>query len=74
MIWQKVENGKVIDNTAEATSASKKREPGKLDKEDFLNLLVAQMKYQDGAHRGELTGERARRKDRYHASDQPCDG
>ena len=47
MIWQKVENGKVIDNTAEATSASKKREPGKLDKEDFLNLLVAQMKYQD---------------------------
>lgn len=47
MLWQKVENGKLIDTSAEGTSASKKREPGKLDKEDFLKLLVAQMKYQD---------------------------
>lgn len=47
MLWQKVENGKVVDTSTEATSASKRKEPGKLDKEDFLNLLVAQMKYQD---------------------------
>ena len=47
MLWQKVENGQIIDTSAEGTSASTKKEPGKLDKEDFLKLLVAQMKYQD---------------------------
>ena len=47
MLWQNVENGQLVDTSAEGTSASKKREPGKLDKEDFLKLLVAQMKYQD---------------------------
>ena len=47
MLWQKVENGTLVDTSAEATSASKQKEPGKLDKEDFLKLLVAQMKYQD---------------------------
>lgn len=47
MLWQKVENGKLIDTSAQGTSASTQKQPGKLDKEDFLNLLVAQMKYQD---------------------------
>ena len=46
-LWQKVENGKVIDTSASATSSSKEKTNNKLDKEDFLNLLVAQMKYQD---------------------------
>lgn len=47
MLWQKVENGKWVDTSAQGTSASTQKEPGKLDKEDFLKLLVAQMKYQD---------------------------
>ena len=47
MLWQKVENGQLVDTSAQGTSASTNKEPGKLDKEDFLNLLVAQMKYQD---------------------------
>ena len=46
-LWQKVENGKVVDTSASATSSSKEKTNNKLDKEDFLNLLVAQMKYQD---------------------------
>ena len=41
MLWQKVENGKLIDTSAQGTSASTQKQPGKLDKEDFLNLLVA---------------------------------
>ncbi len=48
-----VENGKVVDNSAEATSpstnksnAASKQKSG-LDKEAFLQLLVAQMQYQD---------------------------
>ena len=46
-LWQKVENGAVVDTSASATSASKEKTNNNLDKEDFLNLLVAQMKYQD---------------------------
>lgn len=46
-LWQKVENGTVVDTSASATSSSKEKTNNNLDKEDFLNLLVAQMKYQD---------------------------
>ncbi len=46
-LWQKVENGQVIDTSASATSSSKEKVNNNLDKNDFLNLLVAQMKYQD---------------------------
>lgn len=46
-LWQKVENGAIVDTSASATSASKEKTNNNLDKDDFLNLLVAQMKYQD---------------------------
>lgn len=46
-LWQKVENGTVVDTSASATSSSKEKQTNNLDKDDFLNLLVAQMKYQD---------------------------
>lgn len=46
-LWQKVENGTVVDTSASATSSSKEKVNNNLDKDDFLNLLVAQMKYQD---------------------------
>ncbi len=46
-LWQKVENGLPVDTSASANSASKEKTKNNLDKEDFLNLLVAQMKYQD---------------------------
>ena len=46
-LWQKVENGTLVDTSASATSSSKEKTNNNLDKEDFLNLLVAQMKYQD---------------------------
>lgn len=46
-LWQKVENGQLVDTSANATSSSKEKSPNNLDKDDFLNLLVAQMKYQD---------------------------
>ena len=46
-LWQKVENGAIVDTSASATSSSKEKTNNNLDKEDFLNLLVAQMKYQD---------------------------
>lgn len=46
-LWQKVENGQIVDTSASATSASKEKKNNNLDKDDFLNLLVAQMKYQD---------------------------
>lgn len=46
-LWQKVENGQVVDTSASATSSSKENKTNDLDKQDFLNLLVAQMKYQD---------------------------
>ncbi|MGN0345529.1 MAG: flagellar hook assembly protein FlgD [Lachnospiraceae bacterium] len=46
-LWQKVENGAIVDTSANATSSSKEKTNNNLDKEDFLNLLVAQMKYQD---------------------------
>ena len=44
-----VEDGKIVDNSASADSLSgtKKRSNSSLDKEAFLQLLVAQMKYQD---------------------------
>lgn len=46
-LWQKVENGTLVDTSASATSSSKEKTNNNLDKDDFLNLLVAQMKYQD---------------------------
>lgn len=46
-LWQKVENGQLVDTSAAATSASSESKTNDLDKQDFLNLLVAQMKYQD---------------------------
>lgn len=48
-----IENGKVVDNSAEASSSSTKKSSAAskstsgLDKEAFLQLLVAQMQYQD---------------------------
>lgn len=47
-IVQAVQNGKLVDTSASATSQSSKREASNgLDKDAFLQLLVAQMKYQD---------------------------
>ncbi len=47
-IIKPVEDGKVVDSSAEANSPSAKKKSGStLDKEAFLKLLVAQMKYQD---------------------------
>ena len=47
-IWTPVEDGKVQDSSAAGNSPSAKRKDGStLDKEAFLQLLVAQMKYQD---------------------------
>jgi flagellar basal-body rod modification protein FlgD len=46
-LWATVENGSIVDTSATATSASKEKTSNDLDKDDFLNLLVAQMKYQD---------------------------
>lgn len=45
-----IENGKVVDTSASAVSDSSKKKSeatGSLDKEAFLQLLVAQMQYQD---------------------------
>lgn len=46
-LWQKVDNGSLVDTSASATSSSKEKVNNDLGKEDFLKLLVAQMKYQD---------------------------
>lgn len=47
-IMQAVKDGKIVDETAKGNSQSKEtRQPGSLDKDAFLQLLVAQMKYQD---------------------------
>ena len=44
-----VEDGKIVDSSASSNSLSteSKRSNSSLDKEAFLQLLVAQMKYQD---------------------------
>ena len=34
-LWQKVENGKVVDTSASATSSSKEKKTNNLDKDDF---------------------------------------
>lgn len=47
-IIQAVENGKVVqDATTNTTNRTKEKNGSTLDKEAFLKLLVAQMKYQD---------------------------
>jgi len=47
-ITQVIQNGKLVDTSAAATSSSTSSTSGSnLDKEAFLQLLVAQMKYQD---------------------------
>lgn len=48
-IMTPVENGEIVDGTASGNtdSISKKKSGSTLDKEAFLKLLVAQMKYQD---------------------------
>lgn len=49
-IIQAVKDGKLVDTSAEATSESTKKTRSAdngLDKDAFLQLLVAQMKYQD---------------------------
>lgn len=43
---QSIVDGKLVENT-NATSATKQKSGNQLDKEDFLNLLVAEMQYQD---------------------------
>jgi flagellar basal-body rod modification protein FlgD len=43
---QSIVDGKVVENP-NATSATKQKSGNNLDKEDFLNLLVAEMQYQD---------------------------
>ena len=49
MITQLIKNGQVVDTSAESNSSSStsKKSGGSLDKDAFLQLLVAQMKYQD---------------------------
>ena len=49
MIIQLIKNGEVVDTSAESNSSSStsKKSGGSLDKDAFLQLLVAQMKYQD---------------------------
>lgn len=49
MITQMIKDGQVVDTSAEGTSSSTttKETNSSLDKEAFLQLLVAQMKYQD---------------------------
>lgn len=49
MITQLIDQGKVVDSSAEGNSISKANEKqnNSLDKDAFLQLLVAQMKYQD---------------------------
>ena len=49
MITQLIKNGEVVDTSAESNSSSStsKKSGGSLDKDAFLQLLVAQMKYQD---------------------------
>ena len=44
-LWQKVENGTVVDTSASATSSSKEKVNNNLDKDDFLNLLVVDKQY-----------------------------
>ena len=47
-IIQQVENGQIVqDASADSLSSTKKRSNSSLDKEAFLQLLVAQMQYQD---------------------------
>jgi flagellar basal-body rod modification protein FlgD len=46
-IWATVENGSIVDTSASALSSTKESSSSDIDKEEFLNLLVAQMKYQD---------------------------
>lgn len=47
-ITQLIQDGQVIDTTANGNSqTSSSKTPGSLDKDAFLQLLVAQMKYQD---------------------------
>lgn len=48
-ITQLIQDGKVVDTTASGNSqsSSKAKDASSLDKEAFLQLLVAQMKYQD---------------------------
>ena len=49
MITQLIKNGEVVDTSAESNSSSStsKKSGGSLDKDAFLQLLVAQMEYQD---------------------------
>lgn len=49
LLTQTIKNGEVVDTSAAGTSESKAKETknGTLGKEAFLQLLVAQMKYQD---------------------------
>ena len=49
MITQLIKNGEVVDTSAESNSSSStsKKSGGSLDKDAFLQLLVAQMNYQD---------------------------
>lgn len=46
MITQLIKNGEVVDTSAESNSSSStsKKSGGSLDKDAFLQLLVAQMK------------------------------
>ena len=49
MITQLIKNGEVVDTSAESNSSSStsKKSGGSLDKDAFLQQIVAQMKYHD---------------------------
>ena len=58
-IIQQIENGKLVDSSASNTSLSTENKSdaagGALDKDAFLQLLVAQMQYQDPLEPTDIT-------------------
>lgn len=46
-LWQPVENGKIVETESQNSLKNKSANKNGMDKDTFLQLLVAQMKYQD---------------------------